>query len=216
MDSIVTQTNGKVSRVGAVILAGGLARRMGGVDKGLVQLAGKPMAQWVVERVTPQVSQLIINANRNEQTYAEIASPVVGDTMQGNLGPLAGLYTALEHFADGVDSVFMCPCDSPFVPFDMVERMHDARSSKDATVAVASDGQRLQPVFLLVKSSVMASLADFLKSGERKIDRWFDRETVAEVDFSDHADAFLNINTEEERTRIEQDLNQVPERGRRH
>ncbi len=179
---------------------------MGGVDKGLVHLAGKPLVQWVVDRVSPQVSQMMINANRNTDKYAEIARPVVGDAMQGNLGPLAGLYTALDHFRGQVDSVFMCPCDSPFVPLNIVNRMHDAQTARGATISVASDGQRLQPVFLLVKSTAMESLEQFLHSGERKIDQWFESETVAEVNFSDCPDAFLNINTEDERSRIELEL----------
>lgn len=207
------QDSQSTALTGAVILAGGLARRMGGADKGLVHLAGKPLIQWVVDRVAPQVDELIINANRNADQYAEFARPVIGDAMPGNLGPLAGLYTALDHFGTQVGSVFMCPCDSPFVPHDMLERMHRAQRTQAATITVATDGNRLQPVFLLVKSEAMESLGKFLDSGERKIDRWFSSETLAEVDFSDNADAFLNINTDEERIRIEQDLINMPERG---
>ncbi|MBX2824471.1 MAG: NTP transferase domain-containing protein, partial [Gammaproteobacteria bacterium] len=98
---------------GAVVLAGGLARRMDGRDKGLIPLAGMPLAGWALSRVRPQVEKVIINANRNIADYAELGEPVVPDSREGHLGPLAGLLTGLEILE--TDAVFMCPCDSPFV-----------------------------------------------------------------------------------------------------
>lgn len=203
----------------AVVLAGGLARRMGGVDKGLVQLAGKPMVQWALERVYPQVDHVVVNANRNMETYsvlgdafdAEAGITVISDTYEGHPGPLAGLLAALQHFDKAANSetrVFMCPCDSPFLPHNMVERMSHAMDQNQARVAVAHDGTRQQPVFLMVDSACQTSLTEFLASGERKIDRWFSNERLVEVDFSDNPEAFLNINTEEERLRVERDLEQ--------
>jgi len=164
----VSARNG--AAVDAVILAGGLARRMGGSDKGLVELAGMPMVQWVLQRVSPQVERVTINANRNIERYAALGAPVLQDSRSGHIGPLAGLATALDHFAAahpeaGADAsikrrVFMCPCDSPFLPDDMVSRMSQAMNDADASVAVASDGQRQQPVFLLVDSSCSVSLVE--------------------------------------------------------
>jgi len=203
-----------ISGIAAVVLAGGLARRMGGIDKGLVQLGGKPMVQWALERVTPQVEHVAVNANRNMESYRAISDSfvssvsvsVISDTCDGHPGPLAGLLAALQHFDNAVARVFMCPCDSPFLPHDMVERMSNAMDENQARVAVAHDGTRQQPVFLMVDSARQASLTGFLDSGERKIDRWFSSERLAEVDFSDKPEAFLNINTEDERLRVEKDL----------
>ncbi len=194
--------------VAAVILAGGLARRMGGQDKGLVSLNGEPMVSWALRRVTPQVGRVIINANRNHEAYAEFSVPVVPDAIEGHLGPLAGLLTALDYFDE--DYVFMCPCDSPFLPENMVELMLNAmrtsESSTAATIAVATDGQRQQPVFLLCHKSCKQSLAQFLASGERKIDHWFSQETLVEVSFAHYPGAFRNINTEEELEVVESEL----------
>jgi len=206
-----------ISGLAAVVLAGGLARRMGGIDKGLIQLGGKPMVQWALERVCPQVEHVAINANRNMESYSALgnafdshaAVPVINDTFEGHPGPLAGLLAALQHFGNAATPVtrfFMCPCDSPFLPHDMVERMSNAMDQNQARVAVAHDGTRQQPVFLMVDSACQLSLTEFLASGERKIDRWFSDECLVEVDFSDKPDAFLNINTEDERLRVEKDL----------
>lgn len=190
--------------VAAVVLAGGLARRMGGVDKGLVELNGKPMVEWALQRILPQVGRVIINANRSLESYAKFDVPVVKDAIEGHLGPLAGLLTALQYFDE--DHVFMCPCDSPFLPSTMVASMYDALQAESAGIAVATDGKRQQPVFLLTHKKCLPSLQTFLAAGERKIDRWFAEEKLVEVSFADHADAFRNINTEEELMAVEKEL----------
>lgn len=190
--------------VGAVVLAGGLARRMDGRDKGLITLAGKPLVQWVLDSVVPQVDQVIINANRNISGYAVFGHPVVPDILEGHLGPLAGLATGLQTLDQS--AVFMCPCDSPFLPADMVQRLHDAMIAEAADICVASDGERMQPVFCLVRRTVLASLNHFLAGGERKIDLWFAGEKTVTVDFDNAPDAFRNINTEQERLSAEQAL----------
>ena len=187
--------------LGAVILAGGLARRMGGRDKGLIELGGKPMLQWAMEKVKPQAHKVVINANRNLDQYSRLADDVIADSHEGHLGPLAGLSAALAWLK--TDYVFMCPCDSPFLPPDMVARLYQSVTAANATVAVARDAQRQQPVFLLVHKECASSLNDFLDRGQRKIDRWFEQERLVETDFSDYPDAFRNINTEEERLEAE-------------
>ncbi len=196
------------AQVAAFILAGGLARRMQGRDKGLVKLAGKPMVKWVLDKVAPQVDAVAINANRNSEDYARFDVPVVADAIAGHLGPLAGLLTGMQHFAasPAIDTIFMCPCDSPFVPDLMVARLTAAMQSQDADIAVAYDGERMQPVFCLVQCTMQDSLAQFLDSGERKIDRWYASVNTVPVDFSDYPNAFRNINTEEERLAVEQSL----------
>lgn len=207
--------NNSENSVAAVILAGGLARRMGGQDKGLVNLNSEPMVSWALRRISPQVGRVIINANRNHEAYREFSVPVVADTIDGHLGPLAGLLTALHYFDE--DYVFMCPCDSPFLPENMVELMLNAIQAPESpataetpTVAVATDGERQQPVFLLCHKSCHASLARFLAQGERKIDRWFKQEKLVEVSFANYPDAFRNINTEDELKVVENELRSAP------
>lgn len=187
--------------ISGVLLAGGRATRMGGTDKGLLMLAGRPMAAHVAERLRPQVDELIINANRNADAYAAYADRVVADTMTGYLGPLAGLLAGMS-VARG-DWLVTSPCDSPFVPDDLVARMVRARQADSADLAVAHDGERRQPVFLLVAAALRDDLQSWLADGGRKIDAWFARHRVADVDCSDCPDTFLNINTPEERAAIE-------------
>ena len=194
--------------LGAVVLAGGLARRMGGVDKGLVPLGGRTMIEHVLGSVRPRVDALAINANRNAEAYARLAAAhdgsVVADRHAGHLGPLAGLAAGL-HALD-TRRVFLCPCDSPFVAPELASRLAASCAEPGVDIAVAHDGARLQPVFCVVDRGVLASLEAFLASGERKIDAWYANEAVREVDCGDLALSFRNVNTEEERLEAERML----------
>jgi molybdopterin-guanine dinucleotide biosynthesis protein A len=178
-----------------VILAGGLGRRMGGVDKGLKILRGKPMVEWVIERFRPQVDELLINANQNIETYGAFGHRVVPDEIAGFAGPLAGLHRGL--CAATHDLVATVPCDSPFLPRDLVARLYKALHAQSAELAVARTGDQPHPVFCLCRKSVLPGLTSFLKSGGRKIDAWYAALEVAEVSFDDEQ-AFSNINTETE------------------
>lgn len=184
-----------------LVLAGGLARRMGGEDKGLVELAGRPMVEHVLDSLRPQVGCLLVNANRNPDRYGAYGHPVIADSLAGYLGPLAGVLTALQHCT--TEFLVTAPCDAPLVAPDLVERLHDACISAGADLAVASDGERQQPVFLLLRTSLAPSLEAYLAGGGRKIDAWFGQLRVAEADFSDQPDTFVNVNDPEERQRIE-------------
>jgi molybdopterin-guanine dinucleotide biosynthesis protein A len=184
-----------------LVLAGGLARRMGGIDKGLVVLAGKPMIEHVLGGLKPQVGRVLVNANRNLEQYARYGYPVVSDTLAGYLGPLAGALSALQVME--TEFLLTVPCDSPLMAPDLAQRMHQALVSQGADLAVAHDGQRQQPVFLLLKRDLAADLQDYLASGERKIDRWFARHRLAEADLSHRPDSFINVNEPEERGRLE-------------
>ena len=175
--------------VTGLILAGGQGRRMGGVDKGLQMLRGKPMVAWVLERIAPQVGEVLINANQNGPEYARFGHRVVPDRIGGFAGPLAGLQAGLEAAAHPL--VVTVPCDSPFLPRDAMERNH-------ADLAVAKTGDQPHPVFSLVRKSVLPGLTVFLEDGGRKIDAWYAPLKVVEVSFDDEADAFSNINTREE------------------
>jgi len=191
-------------RIGAVVLAGGLARRMEGQDKGLVPLAGRAMAAWALAAVKPQVDSVVLNANRNATAYAALGVPVIADTHPGHLGPLAGLSAGIGALA--TDYVFMCPCDSPFVADSIVARLGNCCLEHGVDVAVAHDGEREQPVFCVVHRRTAPSLHAFLDAGERKIDRWYAQQSMQAVDCHDLAESFRNINTEEERAAAEREL----------
>ncbi len=167
---------------------------MGGVDKGLQTLRGRPMIAWVLERLAPQVDEILINANQNFEAYAKFGHRVVSDEVGGFAGPLAGLHAglnaAIHPFAVTV------PCDSPFLPSDLVARLRAALTEND--LAVAKTGDQPHPVFALMKRGVLGSLEAFLSRGGRKVDAWYASLKVVEVGFDDEPEAFRNINTPEE------------------
>ena len=167
---------------------------MGGVDKGLQELRGRPMAAWVIERLAPQVAEIVINANQNLDAYAAFGHRVVPDQVGGFAGPLAGLHAGLA--AVSQELAVTVPCDSPFLPLDLVARLRAALGAHD--LAVAKTGEQPHPVFSLVRRSVHAHLGAFLAGGGRKIDAWYASLKVVEVPFDDEAAAFRNINTLEE------------------
>jgi molybdopterin-guanine dinucleotide biosynthesis protein A len=180
--------------VSAIVLAGGQGRRMGGVDKGLQLLRGRPMIEWVLARLAPQVAEVIVNANQNIQSYEKYGHRVVPDGIGGFAGPLAGLHAGLKVASQPL--VVTVPCDSPFLPADLVSRLQGSLGEKD--LAVAKTGEQPHPVFALMKRQVRESLEAFLAQGGRKIDAWYAALKVVEVSFDDEADAFRNINTLEE------------------
>lgn len=180
--------------VAGIVLAGGQGRRMGGVDKGLQLLRGRPMVEWVLERLAPQVSEVVINANQNAARYAAYGHRVVGDEVSGFAGPLAGLHAGLK--AARTPLVATVPCDSPFLPADLVARLEAGLGEND--VAVAKTGEQAHPVFALVRRSVLDNLERYLRGGGRKIDAWYGALRFVEVAFDGEAGAFRNINTLEE------------------
>ncbi len=179
-----------------LVLAGGQGRRMGSVDKGLQLLQGRPLIEHVLDRLRPQVAQVLINANQNMDRYGEFGCPVLPDRIGGFAGPLAGLDAGLH--ATKAAFLVTAPCDSPFLPLDLVSRLASARHAIDADVAVARTGSQPHPVFALVSTRVREHLSDFLRRGERKIDLWYASLKVVEVAFDDEAEAFVNINTRAE------------------
>jgi molybdopterin-guanine dinucleotide biosynthesis protein A len=174
---------------------------MGGVDKGLIPLRGQPLIQHVITAITPQVGQLVINANRNADRYAGFGYPVIPDSQEGFQGPLAGFLTAMKTI-DTPDMVTI-PCDGPLLPDNLVERLITARRSDQSDIAVAHDGERLQPIYALMPVSLQSSLQRYLDAGERKIDRWYGQHRVSYVDFSDIPETFVNINTPDDRDRLQ-------------
>ena len=184
------------SDVTGIILAGGQGRRMGGVDKGLVDLEGKPMVAHVIARLAPQVGAILINANQNVERYLDFAHAVVSDAIGGFAGPLAGLHAGMS--AATTAYVVTSPCDSPFLPLDLVARLAAGLQQEKAKLAVAYTFDQPHPVFALVDRGVLPHLSEFLAAGGRKIDAWYASLPVAAVRFDDEAEAFRNINTREE------------------
>lgn len=187
-------------KITGLILAGGLGRRMGGRDKGLQPFRGKPMAAWAIARLAPQVDALLINANQNLETYAAFGYPVVPDRIVGFAGPLAGLHAGL--CACATPLLVTAPCDSPFLPADLVARLHDALEAAGADLAVAKTGDQSHQVFSLLRRAVLDDLTAFLESGGRKVSAWHATRKVTEVAFAE-ARAFANINTLEDLSQLE-------------
>ena len=181
-------------KVTGLLLAGGQGRRMGGVDKGLQPLRGRPMAHWALERLAPQVDEVLVNCNQNLEAYARFGHRLVSDEIGGFAGPLAGLHAGLKVASHPL--VVTVPCDSPFLALDLVKRLSENLKERD--LAVAKTGDQAHPVFSLVRREVLANLEAFLRSGGRKIDAWYASLSTVEVSFDDEADAFRNINTLEE------------------
>ena len=183
-------------QITGVILCGGRGSRMGGVDKGLQNHQGMPLAMHALLRLTPQVGQVMINANRNLGAYEAMGVPVWPDPIADYPGPLAGWLAALEHCE--TPYLLTVPCDSPQFPVDLAERLAHALETAGADIAMAAtveDGrQQLQPVFTLLKSSLLESLLAYLNAGERKIDRWTSQHACAVCLFEDPR-AFFNANT---------------------
>jgi molybdopterin-guanine dinucleotide biosynthesis protein A len=182
--------------VTGLILAGGQGRRMGGVDKGLQLLRGRPLIAWVSERLTPQVDEVVINANAHHDEYGRFAARVISDEISGYAGPLAGLHAGMKAAAHPL--VVTVPCDSPFLPTDLVERLRRALERGDAQLAVAKTGAQPHPVFALARTTLAAHLGAFLAGGGRKIDAWYASLATIEVPFDDQPEAFSNINTRDE------------------
>lgn len=190
-----------------LILAGGQGRRMGGVDKGLQIFRGKRLVDHVYERLAPQVGGIIINANQNHDAYKSFGVRVVSDAIGNFAGPLAGLHAGLS--VSRRPYLASVPCDSPFLPEDLVERLMARLNESGAELAVAKTGDQPHPVFCLARRSVLDHLTNFLKGGGRKIDAWYASLDVVEVDFDDEAGAFSNINTREELANLEEVTSEV-------
>ncbi|AMP04027.1 molybdenum cofactor guanylyltransferase MobA [Collimonas pratensis] len=184
-----------------LILAGGRGTRMGGIDKGLALLDGQTMVAHVIARLAPQVGSLIINANRSQARYAAFGYPVWPDQQADFAGPLAGLQAGLCHCT--TPYLLTAPCDSPYLPEDLLQNLAKAlqNAAADVAVAVTTDPDTLtlqpQPVFMLLKRSLLTDLNDYLQGGGRKIEAWYRRLNYSEALFDD-GDAFRNINTEEQ------------------
>ena len=195
----------KTQNITTVILAGGQGSRLGGVDKGLIQLRQISLVQHVLNRIEPQVAEIIISANRNLDIYTNLGYPVYTDEISDFAGPLAGILKALQHCHS--EWLLTIPADSPFIANDLAQRL--IQNVGNNKIAIAHDGERLQPTFSLIHKSLESSLEGFLQKGERKTRLWMQQQSHAVVDFSDQTDAFININTQDELNNAEKYFDSV-------
>ncbi len=180
----------------AVILAGGQGRRFACQDKGLIRWRDRALIEHVIERLSPQVKEIIISCNRNTKTYQQFGYPTIKDLDSGFRGPLTGIAAALSICTS--QYVVICPCDSPSLPSDLVERLETSLINGNADIAVAFDGHRLQYLFALLNIENKHSLNDYLNRGLSKVGDWYETLNKVEVDFSDNKEAFVNINRPED------------------
>lgn len=190
--------------VTAVILAGGQARRMGGRDKALLPLGGRPLIAHAIDAVRPQVDHLLINTPRDDTAYTGFGYPLIGDVITGQPGPLAGLLSGLVRATDPL--VLTVPCDMPLLPTDLVSRLLAALEKSDAEVVTVHDGTRLHQAILLVKPALAPGVRAYLEEGQRKVETWLMAQRYSVADFSDCPEAFSNANTPEELARLEERL----------
>ena len=194
-------------KITAVILAGGRAQRMGGEDKGLLPVHGKPMIEHIIDSLQPQVGQILINANRNLERYQQYGYPVVTDIMGEYFGPLVGMASGIQNAQ--TEYVVTVPCDSPLLPDNLVSNLSNQLQKEGAELAVAHDGDRMQPVFALLRCDLLPDLLHYLEYGGRKIDTWYAQHRTALADFSTAANSFMNINSPADQEAIEKLIGKV-------
>lgn len=186
----------RINEVTGLILAGGRATRMGGVDKGLQLLNGDAMIAHVLRRLQPQVGSVLLNANRNLDAYRQFGVPVCADQVDGFAGPLAGIHAGLTQCRTAF--LVTAPCDSPRLPLDLVKHLSSALDNESADVAVAVTGhgtnRQRHPVFMMLKVSLLPHLTAWLAAGGRKVDDWLHTQVCTDVAFNDEL-AFENVNT---------------------
>ncbi len=182
--------------VTVVILAGGSSRRMQGHDKGLQLLHGIPLIAHVIERLKPQSRNLLLNCNDHCNEYRRFGYPLLQDTLPGKLGPLAGLLSAMEK--GDSEYVLSVPCDTPYLPTDLVSRLFEKLQQSGTEVCTVNDGERLHPVIMLTSRKLAKGLRTYLEAGGRKVMDWYQQQSHSAVDYTDQPHAFANINTPEQ------------------
>lgn len=186
-------------QVAGLILAGGQGSRMRGSDKGLVLLRGEPLVAHVARRLAPQVGPLLLSANRNADSYARYGRVVADDTDELGAwqGPLAGLAAGLAA-ARPCEWLVVTPCDTPFLPADLAQRLIAAAQAAGAPLAYAVAGGQRHPACMALRASLLPALRDYLAAGERKVGLWQSRVGGVGAPFDDAPGAFMNLNTPEE------------------
>ncbi len=187
--------------VSGVILAGGLARRFQGEDKGLINLLRRPLAAWVAERLVGHAAEVLINANRNLGKYAAIGHTVVPDYLPDHPGPLAGLLSAARTAQH--EWLLSVPCDTPFLPLDLVMQLHDHAMAANVRLARAADETGTHFAIMLVHRELIPDLAEFVREGGRQVQAWQARHASETIFFGDDPYVFLNVNTPDDLRKAE-------------
>lgn len=198
-------------KISGLILAGGQGRRMNKlnnnqnlsspIEKGLITFLNQPMIQHVIQRLSPQVDEIIVNANQAIETYTAFGYPVIQDDISGYAGPLAGLHAGMKSAKNTY--ILTVPCDSPLLASDLATRLSTALIKNNADIAIAKTGAQAHPVFCLCHKKLLEHLEHYLQNGGRKFDAWYSTLNVVEVAFDDKAIAFTNINTPEDLINLE-------------
>ena len=188
------------NKVAGIVLAGGMARRMDNQDKGLIEFAGRPLVDYARDRLQSVANQIGISANRNLDQYQNWGFAVIKDTSDTFAGPLAGVYAALEYF--DADVLVVMPCDSPLFSEEHLQRLIDGLSDQ-IDIVIASDGQNVHPVFMVLKTQLKASLENYLSNQGRRVQDWVMQQSWGVVEFNDAINIFANINTVEELRELE-------------
>lgn len=196
--NIVTPNRAAIT---GVVLAGGRGRRMGGEDKGLLALHGRPLASYALDALGEVAEMRLINANRNLETYESLGFPVIQDANDRFDGPLAGFLSAMR--AAVTPYMLTVPCDTPRLSGKLLQRLVDRLETSGANIAVAHDGERLHPVVMLAETCLADDLQAYLDAGERKVENWVRRQRWVSVDFSDAPGALDNINAPDDWFRLE-------------
>jgi len=193
----------QAAHITGLILAGGQARRLGGQDKGLIQLGNQQLIQYVLARFRPQVGELLINANRHAERYRAFGYPLVADTLPDFAGPLAGLLSGLQH--SKTDWLVSVPCDNPWMPDNLVAKLVQTANAEQCLLTVAGCAGKLQPVYCLLHYSLQTSLAAYLTAGQHKVQTWIEQQTHAVAEFPDCRE-FENVNTAAQLAEAEKSL----------
>lgn len=193
------------SMVTALVLAGGRSRRMRGEDKGLVNVGDKPLVGYVLERITPQVSHTLISANRNGESYANLCFRVLADNFDKEeyAGPMAGILAGIN--ACETPYLLSVPCDTPCLPTDIVKRMYETIEADGVDIVTVHDGQRLQPIIMLMRVANMGGLQAWLEKGERAVQDWIGQHSHSVVHDNEPA-AYRNLNTDTDLAEFAQTL----------
>ncbi len=188
--------------ISAIVLAGGQARRMAGRDKGLIPFDGLPLIAAVLHRLAPQVDEIIISANRHMDEYAKLGYPVVTDASADYRGPLAGIHAAGQRTRG--EWLLITPCDTPFLPPDLAQRLLTQARASGVRLACAADDTQTHPATMLMHRSLLSSLAECLTQGQLKVQAWQTAHGCAVARFPGATQAFMNINTPDDLTAAQQ------------
>lgn len=193
------------NKVTGVVLAGGQASRMNFQDKGLIELHGRALISYALAAMSPLVDELLISANRNQESYSQYGYPVISDNLQGFNGPLAGILAAMKQARHPI--LLVMPCDAPLMQTAHLQSILLGLND-NTDIATATDGNRLHPVFLAIRTQLHGSLESYLQKGERKLSNWLFEHRVTEINFSGKPELFINLNTPAELAELEKKISQ--------